>query len=130
MGLSRSNEKTGIECVYLKNKNIKNFKFFKADINKDIKKIKNLIIKNKFNYIVDFLGQGMVAESWSKPEQWFQTNIISKLELISFLIKKGTIKKYIRISTPEVYGSSIKKLNENSAQKSINTLCYYSHDNR
>ena len=70
-----------------------------------------------------FLGQGMVAESWSKPEQWFQQTLLAN-QLISFLIKKGTIKKYIRISTPEVYGSSIKTLIK-ICSKSINTLCYY-----
>ena len=108
IGVSRSNEKNKYECIYFKNKNLKNFKFIKADINKNLDKIKSTITKRKINYIVDFLGQGMVAESWINPEQWFQTNIISKINLINFLVKKKIIKKYIRISTPEVYGSSSK----------------------
>jgi len=116
IGVSRSNEKNKYECIYFKNKNLKNFKFIKADINKNLDKIKSTITKRKINYIVDFLGQGMVAESWINPEQWFQTNIISKINLINFLVKKKIIKKYIRISTPEVYGSSSKKLTENSIQ--------------
>lgn len=116
IGISRSDEKNKNEGIYFNNKNIKNFKFIKADINKDLNKIKNTIINKKIHYIVDFLGQGMVAESWANPEQWFQTNIISKINLINFLVKKKTIKKYIRISTPEVYGSSSKKLSENSIQ--------------
>ena len=88
IGVSRSNEKNKYECIYFKNKNLKNFKFIKADINKNLDKIKSTITKRKINYIVDFLGQGMVAESWINPEQWFQTNIISKINLINFLVKK------------------------------------------
>ena len=49
----------------------------------------------------------MVAESWNNPDQWFRTNVISKINLIEGL-KKIKINKYIRISTPEVYGSSYK----------------------
>ena len=116
IGISRSKEKKINECIYSKNKNIKNFKFIKADINRNLNIIKNIIVSKKITFIVDFLGQGMVAESWVNPEQWFKTNVISKIKLINFLVKKKIIKKYIRISTPEVYGSSTKKLNENSIQ--------------
>ena len=31
--------------------------------------------------VVDFAGQGMVAESWESPEQWYNTNIVSKVRL-------------------------------------------------
>ena len=115
-GISRSNEKREYERIYSSNPNIEKFNFIKADINKNLRLIKNLIIKEKFNYIVDFLGQGMVAESWENPEQWFETNVLSKLKLINFLKDKKFLKKYIRISTPEVYGSSPKKLKEDSLQ--------------
>ena len=56
----------------------------------------------------------MVAESWFNPDQWFNTNVISKINLIEGL-KKIKINKYIRISTPEVYGSSNKMLLEENA---------------
>ena len=38
---------------------------------------------------MDFLGQGMVAESWENPEQWFETNVLSKLKLINFIRISG-----------------------------------------
>ncbi|WP_435090525.1 GDP-mannose 4,6-dehydratase [Candidatus Pelagibacter bacterium nBUS_30] len=119
-GVSRSNERK--IAKYKFNKNIKNFKFIKADINKNISIFKKLILENKFKYIVDFLGQGMVAESWENPQDWLKTNITSKTELVNFLLNKKFLKKYVRISTPEVYGSSSAKMDE---KKSYNPSTPY-----
>ena len=110
-GISRSKEN---KIKYQNNKNIKNFKFINADINRNLNYIKKLINKYKFELIVDFIGQGMVAESWDKPDQWFKTNVYNKVKLINFLNNKKFLKKYIRISTPEVYGSSKYKIKENN----------------
>ena len=110
-GISRSKENN---IKYKKNKKIKNFKFIRTDINKDLIKIEKIIDNNKFSLIIDFLGQGMVAESWDNADQWFKTNVYNKIKLIDILSKKKFLKKYIRISTPEVYGSSKYKIKENS----------------
>jgi len=112
IGISRSIEKTKYEIQYKNNKKIKNFKFIKADINKNLSIIKNILEKNKKNIVVDFAGQGMVAQSWDNPEQWFKTNVLSKINLLEHLRKEKLIKKYIKISTPEVYGSHSDKIKE------------------
>lgn len=116
IGISRSKEKSKLELKYKDNLlKQKNFKFYRLDINKDINKIIKIIKKiKKPVFIIDFAGQGMVAESWNNPDQWFKTNVISKINLIEKL-KKIKINKYIRISTPEVYGSSSKMLLEENA---------------
>ena len=113
LGFSRSKEKFKYELKYRFNKNLKNFSFIKADINKDTNKIIKNIKINKVSHIVDFSGQGMVNESWKNPDQWFMTNVYSKIILIEKL-KKLKFLKYIKISTPEVYGSNEKKLFENN----------------
>ena len=112
IGISRSNQSK--LSKYRDNKKIKNFTFFKLDINKDLKKIEKIISKYKFEFVIDFLGQGMVAESWNHPDHWFKTNLFSKVKLLKFLENKKYLKKYIRISTPEIYGSCKKKLTEQS----------------
>ena len=66
-GLSRSKEPSKILLKYKKNKNLKNFRFYKFDINKNLNILINILKKNKIEYVVDFLGQGMVAESWKNP---------------------------------------------------------------
>lgn len=111
IGISRSSEKIQYEIKYKNNKKLKNFRFYKIDINKDLHKLKKIIKKK--STIIDFAGQGMVSESWRNPEHWFQTNVLAKIKLIE-LLKKIKIQKYIRISTPEIYGSSKKKLTENN----------------
>jgi dTDP-glucose 4,6-dehydratase len=84
----------------------KQFIFYKLDINKNFYYLKKIILKHKPKIIVDFLGQGMVAESWQHPALTFNTNVIGKIKLYEFLKKKNFLKKYIKISTPEIFGSS------------------------
>ena len=103
-GLSRSKEPSKILLKNKKNKNLKNFRFYKFDINKNLNILINILKKNKIEYVVDFLGQGMVAESWKNPAQWYTTNILSKVKLFKFLSEKTKLKKYLRISTPEAVG--------------------------
>jgi dTDP-glucose 4,6-dehydratase len=56
-----------------------------------------------------------VAPSWNWPEQWYQTNIVSKVKIHNALKDSPFLKRYIRISTPEVYGSSMGLLTEDTS---------------
>ena len=49
--------------IKLSKKNRSNFKFEKVNINKNLNKIKKIIVKHKPNIIIDFLGQGMVRKA-------------------------------------------------------------------
>lgn len=113
VGISRSREIISQYCPYKTNLNFKNFSFIQMDINKHHNSLINIIKKNKFETIIDFAGQGMVAESWLKPDQWYQTNIVSKTKLYHSLRPLKFIKKIIKISTPEVYGSKKRKIKTN-----------------
>mgnify|MGYP001222123678 CR=1 FL=1 len=84
----------------------KKFYFKKLNINTHFGYLSKIIGDFKPDVIVDFLGQGMVSESWSYPELTFQSNVISKIKLYEYLKNKRFLKKYIKISTPEVFGSS------------------------
>jgi dTDP-glucose 4,6-dehydratase len=81
------------------------FRFVQADLNSDLERIFALLDETRPEVVVDFAGQGMVAESWGAPEQWYQTNVVAKSRLHGFLRHKDWLKRYVRISTPEVYGS-------------------------
>ena len=54
----------------------------------------------------------MVDQSWKWPTDWYQTNVISQIKLIEILKKYKFLKKYIHFTTPEVYGSTNKKIKE------------------
>ena len=90
------------------------FKFFQLDINKDIKELLALINEFKPEYIVNFAAQGMVAESWLNPTHWYRTNLLSQVEFHDELRKNEFIKKYVHISTPEVYGDTENWIAENN----------------
>jgi dTDP-glucose 4,6-dehydratase len=112
IGINRSPETSDIFLPALKNVNNHNYKFIRADLNKDLDLIIETIDRFKPEYIVDFAGQGMVAESWDNPDQWYETNIVAKSKIHKYLIDKTFLKKYIRISTPEVYGSNDDLIDE------------------
>jgi dTDP-glucose 4,6-dehydratase len=90
----------------------KKYIFNRCDINHEFIKLKKLILKHKPSIIIDFLGQGMVGESWIFPELTFKSNLVSKVRLFEFLKDKNFLKKYVKISTPEVFGSSAIKENK------------------
>lgn len=112
IGISRNPEKDAVFLPY--KESIKNnFKFVKANINLDFEKVFGLIKEFKPENIIDFAGQGMVAESWANPEQWYHTNLVSKARLHQALMQLEHSYKYIRISTPEVYGNVTSRIIEN-----------------
>ena len=63
-----------------------------ADVVLDTKKIISSINNFKPDYIIDFMGQGMVAQSWDSPNQWYNTNITKKSEMLKGLNWKEFLK--------------------------------------
>ena len=112
IGLNRSNEGPDIFLQYKWSQYSGKYTFIKTDINNDINAIELLLNDFKPNFIVDFIGQGMVAESWENPDHWYQTNIVGKVRLHEILRKLTGLERYIRVSTPEVYGSNETAIGE------------------
>lgn len=110
-GTSRRKKKN-IFLPYVFNKNYKKFKNYKIDIVKNQNRLATLIKKIKPEIIIDFASICMVNESWKNPETYFNVNSFSKIKLIESLLKKNFLKKYIYISTPEIFGSSKGFINE------------------
>ena len=113
IGISRSKE---INKVFLPYKNSRNkdlFNFKRIDINKNQNLLNKIVKKFKPSIIINYAAQGMVAESWKNPEDWYTTNLLSQTKLYKNLSKFKFIKKFIHVSTPEVYGSRKKLVSEN-----------------
>jgi dTDP-glucose 4,6-dehydratase len=111
IGVSRSPEKSDLFLPY-RTKNSPNFKFHKIDLNKDMKKLIALIDKFRPDYIINFAAQSEVAPSWKNPGQWFQTNAVAITELADALKERKFLKKYVHISSPEVYGTCVGNVKE------------------
>tara|TARA_Y100000389_G_scaffold198140_1_gene234095 strand:+ start:1075 stop:2106 length:1032 start_codon:yes stop_codon:yes gene_type:complete len=113
IGISRSKEPSNVFLPYKSSLKIKNFKFIRIDLNKDVEKIISIIKKFKITYVVNFASQSMVGESWENPLDWYNTNVVGSINFLNKLAKIKSIKKYVHISTPEVYGSTKINLREN-----------------
>lgn len=115
LGISRSPEKSSLFLPYKKNPHLSKFSFFQFDLNKNSDALLNLLDKEKPEMIVNFAAQGEVGPSWEHPEHWFQTNCCSLAVLINHLRRKNYLKRYLHISSPEVYGSCSRKIDESAA---------------
>ena len=120
MGISRSVEPSSVFLPYKwKDNELKygikqKFIFRKLDLNKDLEGFVESIDNFQPDYIVNFAAQGMVAESWINPTHWYKTNVLSQVALHDELRKRNFLKKYVHITTPEVYGSTDSRwINEN-----------------
>ena len=81
------------------------FQFLKLDLNQDTDRLAGAIEDFRPEYVINFAAQSMVAESWLYPDQWYQTNVVANVRLHEKIRRFDFIKKYVHISTPEVYGS-------------------------
>lgn len=113
IGISRSPEPHPIFLPY-KKRNSSMFHFFQLDLNHDLDVIIKITDEQRPDYVVNFAAQSMVAESWRNPEHWFQTNAVATIRLHDELRKRDYLKKYVHISTPEVYGSCQGLVKENT----------------
>jgi dTDP-glucose 4,6-dehydratase len=103
-GTSRSLEPIDALLPY-KWRDHQNFEFHQLDLNNDLNEIGELLHSIKPSYVVNFAAQSMVGESWKHPEDWFMTNVVSTVKLHDILRKCDFLKRYVHVSTPEVYGS-------------------------
>lgn len=104
IGISRSAEPIHAFLPY-KWHNRENFAFHQLDLNRDLPAIASVIREVMPTYVVNFAAQSMVGESWANPGDWFMTNAVSAVKFHDELRKCDFLKRYVHISTPEVYGS-------------------------
>jgi dTDP-glucose 4,6-dehydratase len=105
IGVSRSAEKSRLFLAYRDRAERMRYAFHQLDLNRDMVELQELLARVKPTYIVNFASQSEVTPSWEQPEQWFQTNAVSTAALGNFLRRQDWLKRYVHISTPEVYGS-------------------------
>ena len=79
------------------------YSFVKADIC-SIKKIKNIFDRFHPDYVVNFAAESHVDRSILKPDIFVKSNVMGVQNLLKVSLESG-VKKYLQISTDEVYGS-------------------------
>ena len=113
IGISRSSEPNPVFLPYRQRKTAP-FHFYKLDLNHDLPEIMDKVNAFRPDYVVNFAAQSMVAESWQYPGHWLQTNTVATVQFHDQLRRVDYLKKYIHISTPEVYGTCEGLVAENT----------------
>jgi UDP-glucuronate 4-epimerase len=117
-------------------KKYSNFTFHRADII-NIRNLKFLFTKYKFNYVVHLAAQAGVRYSLKKPRKYFDCNLEGFFNILD-LSAKFNVKHFLYASTSSVYGNSKKlPLTENdntdhpesfyAATKKCNEVMAYSY---
>ncbi|PER75496.1 dTDP-glucose 4,6-dehydratase [Bacillus cereus] len=82
---------------------LSNYKFVKGDI-ADRQFINQLFKEEKFDYVLNFAAESHVDRSITNPDIFIQTNIQGTQVLLD-ATKNAEVKKYLQVSTDEVYGT-------------------------
>src|SRR6056297_354524 len=80
-----------------------NYQFFKGDI-LDKDRMKKIFLKENIDYLVNFAAESHVDRSINDSSQFIKTNIEGTHNLLELALEFD-IKKFVQISTDEVYGS-------------------------
>jgi len=106
VGVSRSCEAHPAFLPYRWNySGIGRFQFHQFDLNQHMAALRQLLHEFQPEYVINFAAQGMVAQSWEHPDHWYQTNVVAMVRLHEALRELEGLKRYVHVSTPEVYGS-------------------------
>lgn len=113
LGISRSAQGTAVHLPYLDRVDSA-FQFVQADMNHQMDTILSHLDEFAPHYIVNFAAQSEVAPSWEHPEHWFQTNTVGLAKFVGAMSKRTYLRRYVHISSPEVYGSCTGTVTEDA----------------
>ena len=105
-------------CANIENisKNIRNsekYKMIKCDIN-NRELIEYILEKEAIDTVIHFAAQSHVQNSFDNSCQFTKDNVFGTHNLLESCRKYGKIKKFIHVSTDEVYGESMIHTDEKS----------------
>ena len=89
------------------------FSFLQADLNTQMDTAVDAMRDFSPEVVVNFAAQSMVAQSWENPEHWYQTNVVALAGLVKELETLPLLKRFVHVTTPEVYGSTADWVSEN-----------------
>ena len=117
LGLSRSAEPANCFLPYrwLDADAQARWTFAQADLNTDLDAAMTALNAFRPSAVVNFAAQGMVAQSWENPVDWYRTNVLGQVALHDRLRHADWLEKYVHIGTPEVYGSTSGNIDETAS---------------
>jgi dTDP-glucose 4,6-dehydratase len=114
IGVSRSPERSALFLKYRLRSDLSRYQYHALDINRDLPALLDLLDRERPDAIVNFAAQSEVAPSWDHPEDWFQTNCVALAALVNHLRRRDYLRRYLHVSSPEVYGTCIGRVTEDA----------------
>jgi dTDP-glucose 4,6-dehydratase len=114
IGVSRSPERSTVFLRYRQRLDLMRYTYHQLDMNRDMPALLELLDRERPEYIVNFAAQSEVAPSWDHPEHWFETNTVALARLVNHLRQRDYLRRYLHISSPEVYGSCVGSVFEDA----------------
>lgn len=112
LGTSRSPEKSALFLRYKRHGAGAPYRYVQADHNLELDRLIRELDAFRPEHIVNFAAQSEVAPSWEHPEHWFQTNTVALARLLQALSRREYLKRYLHVSSPEVYGTCVGRVTE------------------
>lgn len=112
IGVSRSPERSSLFLGYRLRSDLSHYRYHQLDLNHDMAELLSLLDAERPETIVNFAAQSEVAPSWDHPEQWFETNTVALAKLVNHLRRQDYLKRYLHVSSPEVYGTCVGSVYE------------------
>lgn len=84
------------------------------DLTKRMDIFKDALHSQRPHYIVNFAALNMVAESWKHYADYYQTNLIGVSRLAEIATEMPWLRRFVQVSTPEVYGAQHTMLAEDT----------------
>lgn len=107
IGVSRSPERSEVFIKHKTRSDLASFNYHHIDLNNDMPELLGMLDAERPEYIVNFAAQSEVGPSWEHPEHWFNTNTVALSLLVNHLRKQDYLKRYLHVSSPEVYGTCV-----------------------
>lgn len=93
--------------------NPENYTEYRWNLNEPTDLLEKVLQEHEIQVVMNFAAQSMVGQSWEKPEDWYEANLVGFARSIRVLSKHSELTKFIHFTTPEVYGSSKGWIKEN-----------------
>lgn len=114
IGVSRSPERSALFLRYRAGRDLSQYRYHRLDMNRDMPTLLRLLDDERPDYVVNFAAQSEVAPSWERPEHWYQTNTVALAQLVNHLRRQDYPRRYLHISSPEVYGNCVGIVREDA----------------
>ena len=104
IGLSRSQEK-GVFSLPYRARTPERFQFFQLDLVRHSEAVQALLDEQQPATVINVAALSEVALSNVSPVEYFELNTLAMVRLCNFLRTRPYLKRYVHISSAEVYGS-------------------------